>query len=114
MTEAQSQAADWRRPVWGCLQIAVMALGFGSVILNAILLGRYMFPADQLGAEDLQVPPSARQKQPRLADPPDPKYGNNSLMMHGHLGLNPDGSPAHVPGPPPPPVGHELLPLLLQ
>ncbi|KAL8437379.1 hypothetical protein ACSSS7_000974 [Eimeria intestinalis] len=103
MTEAQSRSGDWRRPLWGCLQVAVMALGFFSVILNAVLLARYVFPGDHTGAEDVPYAMSM-QKQVNLPPPPVEEYNHPSFpQMHGPLGLMPDGYPAHMPAPPPPP-----------
>ena len=63
MVEGALQHADWRRPLWGCLQLTVMALGFGSILLNAVLLTRYMFPAAAPAAEDLTYVDAALQQK---------------------------------------------------
>lgn len=110
------QPADWRRPIWGCLQLTVMALGLGSILLNAVLLTRYVLPGTQLTTEGesvmdfsgaVQQHKRALDAMPRANedDGGSIRSTNNPQMMHGPLGLNSDGTPAHVPTPPPPPVG---------
>ncbi|KAL8434044.1 hypothetical protein Efla_001516 [Eimeria flavescens] len=81
-----------------------MALGFFSIVLNAVLLTRYVFPGDSPGAEEAPYAVSV-QKQASLSSPPEEVAAFiDTPRMHGPLGLNPDGSPAHVPAPPPPPT----------
>ncbi|CDJ37081.1 UDP-N-acetyl-D-galactosamine:polypeptide N-acetylgalactosaminyltransferase T3, putative [Eimeria tenella] len=121
MVEGALQHADWRRPLWGCLQLTVMALGFGSILLNAVLLTRYMFPAAAPAAEDLTYVdaalqqkaaplPAAQQLDAARSSSSSGSSGSSSSSigvdperMHGPLGLKPDGTPNYVPGPPPPP-----------
>ncbi|CDI85159.1 UDP-N-acetyl-D-galactosamine:polypeptide N-acetylgalactosaminyltransferase T3, putative [Eimeria praecox] len=109
MAESHVQPADWRRPLWGCLQLTVMALGFASVLLNAVLLTRYMLPGLQLTSEGeslTEFASAVQHKGVNLPSIPEDKGDSKSIdpqRMHGPLGLNPDGTPAHVPAPPPPP-----------
>ncbi|OEH77341.1 inactive polypeptide N-acetylgalactosaminyltransferase-like protein 5 [Cyclospora cayetanensis] len=103
MTEGLSSTADRRRPLWGCLKFTMMALGFFSIILNAVLLSQYLFSSERFSStEEAKFVSSLEEKQASFSHQAQPKHGNNTLMMHGPLGFKPDGNPAHVPAPAPP------------
>ncbi|CDJ28423.1 uncharacterized protein EMH_0040780 [Eimeria mitis] len=91
-----------------------MALGFGSILLNAVLITRYVLPGVQLTADGEPVADFSAAVQQQKFPNPSIAGGNSNVIhgtfdpqrMHGPLGLNPDGTPAHVPAPPPPPDLH--------
>lgn len=107
MDTSPAFVGGWSGPFRRCTQVAVMTLGFASLLLNAFLLSRFLYPSDQITAEEasaMQEQASSISRGVSAADYNDGHKYFNPEKMHGPLGINEDGTPAYIPGPPPPRV----------